>query len=153
VEEVSDSDLARLSELTTAHGVVAIVATPDIRYTAAALDGQLVVGLENLQDPGNLGAIIRLCDWFGIAHIIASRSTVDCFNAKVVQATMGSIARVCVHYHSDFVGSIEELKTLGKSIYATSPAGEDLYCAKLATDAVILFGNEGSGLRQELMSI
>jgi TrmH family RNA methyltransferase len=152
-EEVSESDLARLSDLTTAHGVVAVVAIPDIRYTAADLDRQLVVGLESLQDPGNLGAIIRLCDWFGIAHIIASRTTVDCFNAKVVQATMGSIARVHVHYRHDFVETIDELKSRGKSVYATSPAGADLYGAKLATDAVILFGNEGSGLRQELMSI
>jgi TrmH family RNA methyltransferase len=153
VHEVSESDLARMSELTTAHAVVAVVAVPDVRYDADALANHLVVGLEDLQDPGNLGAIIRLCDWFGIGDIVASRATVDCFNAKVVQATMGSIGRVRVHYRDDLVKTFDELRRGGKTIYAATLTGDDLYRSKRSIDSAILFGNESRGLSEELLAI
>jgi TrmH family RNA methyltransferase len=151
VEELSASDLRRMSELTTANQVIALVAIPNVRYEAAALDKQLVVGLEELQDPGNLGAIIRLCDWFGVANILASRGTVDCFNAKVVQATTGSIGRVRVHYRDGFAESLAELQKRGKAIYTATLAGDDVYRAKLSTDAVVVFGNEGGGLSRPVV--
>jgi TrmH family RNA methyltransferase len=153
VHEVSAGELSRLSDLSTAHDAVAVVAMPESRYDADALIKPLVVGLEDLQDPGNLGAILRTCAWFGVGDVLASKSTVDCFNAKVVQATMGAIGRVRVHYHDDLPTSIRDLHKRGKAIYATTMTGTDLYREALVSNALVLFGNEGSGLSRELIEL
>ena len=115
--------------------MLALVQIPDRPFAAAALKNSFVIGLEDIQDPGNFGSIIRLCDWFGVEHILVSPQTVDCFNAKVVQASMGSIARVSVHYCEDLPRTIADLKATGKSIYATTLHGDDIYRAKLDRDA------------------
>jgi TrmH family RNA methyltransferase len=144
--DVSPADLARISALTTPNQVAALVKIPDISFDAASLRGKLVLGLENIQDPGNLGAIMRLADWFGIDTLLASATSADCFNPKVVQATMGSIARVQIHYCDDLPATVRQLQGLGKRAYAAALDGEDLYRSELVSDAVILFGNESQGL-------
>lgn len=151
VLQVDGHELEQLSQLSTPNRALAIAAIPQSSFAIDACRGKLIVGLEGVQDPGNLGTIIRLCDWFGITDVVASASTVDCFNAKVVQATMGSIARVRVHYHEDFAEVVSQFTTEGKRIYATTPQGENIYRAELDRDALILLGNEGSGLSDAIL--
>ncbi len=109
---------------------------------------KLSLALDGVQDPGNLGTIIRIADWFGIENIYCSPNTVDCWNPKVVQATMGSIARVNIHYTSllEFVDSLP----LNYPIYATLLDGNNIYQQDLTEYGVIVMGNEGNGISTEL---
>ena len=108
------------------------------------IEGQLVLALDGVQDPGNLGTIIRIADWFGIDDIFCSHETADCWNPKVVQATMGSIARVKLHY-LDLNLLIDNLPT-GYPVYATLLDGKDLYTQPLTAHGMIVMGNEGNGI-------
>lgn len=108
------------------------------------IEGQLVLALDGVQDPGNLGTIIRIADWFGIDDIFCSHETADCWNPKVVQATMGSIARVKLHY-LDLNLLIDNLPT-GYPVYATLLDGKDLYAQPLTAHGMIVMGNEGNGI-------
>ena len=105
---------------------------------------QLVLALDGVQDPGNLGTIIRVADWFGIKDIYCSHDTADCWNPKVVQATMGSIARVQLHY-VDLNKMVESLPT-DYPIYATLLDGENIYKQELSYHGMIVMGNEGKGI-------
>ena len=107
----------------------------------------LCLGLDDVQDPGNLGTIIRIADWFGIRHIFCSIGTADVFNPKTIQATMGAIARVQIHYCN--------LKELIESepdvpVFGTFLDGTDLYKENLAQHGLIVMGNEGNGISQEI---
>ena len=102
------------------------------------------MALDGVQDPGNLGTIIRLCDWFGITRLVCSNDTADAFNPKVVQATMGSIARVRVTY-TDLPALCERMGTQ-TPIYGTLLDGDNLYSTPLSTHGMIVMGNEGKGL-------
>src|SRR5690606_5697871 len=108
----------------------------------------LVLALDNVRDPGNLGTIIRLCDWFGVSQLVCSESTVDCYNPKVVQATMGSLARVQINYLNleDF------LTTTDKPIYGAIMEGENVYQSKLPKDAILVMGNESNGIAATILS-
>ena len=104
--------------------------------------------LDDIQDPGNLGTIIRIADWYGIRHIICSPHTADAFSPKVVQATMGALARVNVSYNS-----LTELFTsLDKSIpvYGTYLDGQDIYSTEITPNGIIVMGNEGNGITREV---
>ena len=105
---------------------------------------QLVLALDGVQDPGNLGTIIRVADWFGIKDIFCSLDTADCWNPKVVQATMGSIARVQLHY-VDLNKMVESLPA-DYPIYATLLDGENIYKQELSHHGMIVMGNEGKGI-------
>ena len=106
--EIAAEDMKKISALTTPTNCLAVVEIPDFVLDKQALLGKLSLVVEDVRDPGNLGTIIRIADWFGIDELICSAETVDCYNPKVVQATMGSIARVKVHY-LDLVEFIKEL--------------------------------------------
>ena len=108
------------------------------------IEGQLVLALDGVQDPGNLGTIIRIADWFGIDDIFCSHETADCWNPKVVQATMGSIARVKLHY-LDLNLLIDNLP-IDYPVYATLLDGKDLYAQPLTAHGMIVMGNEGNGI-------
>jgi len=140
---ISIADLKRISNLKTPNTAVAIFEMP--KAPALTIDG-LAVALDDVRDPGNLGTIIRLCDWYGVEHVICSETTVDCFNPKVVQATMGSLTRVKVHYQDlqAFLTSTE------LSTYAAVMDGTDLYKTKLSSNGVIVFGNEANGISKEI---
>ncbi len=153
VWEVTERELTSMSDLTTANQVIALVAIPMHQFDVADLKGKLVLGLDDIQDPGNLGSILRLCDWFGIDDVIASRGTVDCHNAKVVQATMGSIARVRVHSRDDFTQTVAAIEATRKPIYATTLDGDDIYRATLPRDALVLVGNESAGLSADVLAL
>ncbi|MGP1479652.1 MAG: TrmH family RNA methyltransferase [Capnocytophaga sp.] len=109
----------------------------------------LILALDNLQDPGNLGTLIRLCDWFGVEQLLCNTQTVDCYNPKVVQATMGSLTRVAVHYLplADFLAHTP------LPIYAMDLAGENLYHTSLPENAILLLGNEANGLSPEVKAL
>lgn len=138
------SQMARMSQFTTPSDVMAVYEIPQVEYTDDEVRSSLNIVLDNIQDPGNLGTIMRLADWFGIKNVFASRSTVDVYNHKVVQATMGAISRVKVHYCDlDFLlDDYSDMPVLG-----TFLDGDNIYSSKLPQGgAFVIFGNEGQGI-------
>ena len=123
VSKVSEEDLSRASLLKTPQQVLAVFEQPEYETDASVISHSLCLALDDVQDPGNLGTIIRLADWFGIEHIFCSPNTVDVYNPKTVQATMGGIARVKLHYTSlpDLIQSLKDIPCL---LY-TSPSPRD----------------------------
>lgn len=107
------------------------------------------IAVDDISDPGNLGTIIRLCDWFGLSELICSKTTVDCYNPKVIQASMGSIARVRCHYVKDLGASLTALK---KPIYGATTKGDSIYTAQLPKEASYVFGSESHGISESLLS-
>ncbi len=151
VEIVTPKEMERLSMLKTANNSIAVVERPRYTFDPAILDRNLVLALDDVQNPGNLGTIMRLADWFGIRDIICSPATADCFNPKVVQATMGAILRVKVHY-LDLPAILHSAKERGVPVYGTFLDGENLYEHKLQQRGVIVMGNEGRGISEECAS-
>lgn len=153
---VTDSELRKASLLQHPQQVLAVFPLPNHEETSE--DGQgmlatfsadnLCLALDGVQDPGNLGTIIRIADWFGIETIYCSHETADVFNPKVVQATMGSIARVRVIY-VDLLRLIDSLPE-GYPVYGTLLDGEDIYRQQLSANGMIVMGNEGNGLSEAI---
>lgn len=138
------SQMARMSQFTTPSDVMAVYEIPKTSYSDDEVRNGLNIVLDNIQDPGNLGTIMRLADWYGISNIFASRSTVDVYNHKVVQATMGAISRVKVYYTDLdlFLDDYADMPILGTFLY-----GENIYSTQLpAGGAFVIFGNEGQGI-------
>ncbi|MEJ5056456.1 TrmH family RNA methyltransferase [Sphingobacterium sp. MYb382] len=147
---VSDAEFSKITQLTTPQGVLALVYIPDnsqIDFKKIAKQHSLV--LDDIQDPGNLGTIIRTAEWFGIEHIICSIGTVDAFNPKVVQATMGSLSRVTIHY-TPLAPFLEEanLPTFGALL-----DGQSIYNTDFQEAGLIIMGNEGNGIGQDLLPL
>lgn len=147
--EVKAAELERVSGLVTANEAVAICEIPETTLDVAALANELVLVLDELKDPGNLGTIIRIADWFGISTIICSNGTVDAYNPKVVQATMGSIARINVHY-ADLT---EVLKGASQRIFGALLEGENIYTKQLPSTGFIVIGNESKGISEAVQSL
>lgn len=138
-------ELERLSLLKSANNSVAVVEIPHYGLRIGDLKGHLSIALDEVQNPGNLGTIIRLADWFGIHDILCSPTSADCFNPKVVQATMGAILRVRVHY-VDLAATLQQARKLEIPIYGTFLEGENIYQSELSDEGIILMGNEGRGV-------
>ena len=117
----------------------------------------LIVALDGVQDPGNLGTIIRTADWFGISDIICSDKTADCYSPKTVQATMGALARVNVHYTSDLAGEIMKIRSAtGCHVYGTLLDGRNIYetdSVAAAGNGIVVMGNEGNGITEEVKRV
>ncbi|WP_295935818.1 RNA methyltransferase [uncultured Alistipes sp.] len=145
VETVSPKEMERLSLLKTAGNSLALVEIPHHSLDTATLPGRLTLALDDVQNPGNLGTIIRLADWFGITDIVCSEASADCFNPKVVQATMGAILRVRVHY-TDLALFLREAAAAGLPVYGAFLEGENIYGTTLSCDGIIVMGNEGRGI-------
>lgn len=143
---ISEVDLKKISNLSTPNNVVAIFKMPATNFIEKK---GLVLALDEINDPGNLGTIIRLCDWFGIDQLICSKDTVDCYNAKVVQASMGSLTRVGVFY----IDLETYLKGTKKPKYATLMNGENVYKVKLPKDAILVMGNEANGISKPVLEL
>jgi TrmH family RNA methyltransferase len=139
------ADFERMSNLSTPPQVIAVYEIPQQKLEVQALNGQLILALDRVQDPGNLGTIVRLADWMGVHTILASVDTVDLYNPKVVQATMGSISRVKVHY-VDLEETLTQLRGMAMNIYGTFLDGTSLYETTLTHSGVIVMGNEGRGI-------
>ena len=144
---VSAQEMSKVSFLKTPQEVLAVFEQPSNPLALEDLRTKLSLVLDTVQDPGNLGTIIRIADWFGIEHIICSPETADCFAPKTVQATMGAIARVKVHY-TPLVPFMEILKDL--PIYGTFLEGENIYDENLTSEGLIVMGNEGKGISAEI---
>ena len=109
---------------------------------------QLIIALDGIQDPGNLGTIIRLADWFGIEHIVCSQDTADVFSPKTVQATMGALVHVKVHY-TDLPAYLQAQAGKKIPLYGTFLDGENMYTKELSETGIIIMGNEGNGIRPD----
>ena len=143
---ISDSDLKRISFLTTPNKALAIFKIPESK----PIDNSgLIVALDSIRDPGNLGTIIRLCDWFGVKELICSKETVDCFNPKVIQATMGSITRVNVSY----MNLVPFLRGIEISVFGAFMEGENVYHKTLPKTGVLVMGNEANGVSKEVEAV
>lgn len=140
---VTEDELRKVSFLQHPQQVLAVFPIKD-KQKEAIVEKKLYLALDGVQDPGNLGTIIRIADWFGITRIFCSRDTADVYNPKVIQATMGSVARVDVVYVdlAELFGSLPE----GYPVYGTFLDGEDIYKKPLTSHGIIVMGNEGKGI-------
>lgn len=150
VIEVTREELTRASLQKTPQEVLAIFVHPRYELCPEVVSRSLCLALDDIQDPGNLGTIIRLADWFGIEHIFCSQGTVDVYNPKTVQATMGALARVKLHY-VDLPSLIASLKDV--PVYGTFLDGDNMYTETLTENGLIVMGNEGSGVSREVASL
>lgn len=152
IDEVTEDELRRVSFQETPQQVLAVFKQPvysvDVNEVAKK---QLCLVLDDVQNPGNLGTIVRLADWFGIEHIFCSKGCADIYNPKTVQATMGGIARVQVHYIDlpEMLSSLER----GIPIYGTFLDGDNIYQKSLENRGLIVMGNEGKGVSQEVEAL
>lgn len=140
---VTEQELKKISALSTPNTCLAVFKIP---AENPIIDSGLIVALDDIRDPGNLGTILRLCDWFGIQQIICSKETVDIYNPKVVQATMGSITRVNVNY-VDLKSFITNAKL---PVFGTFMNGENIYQSVLPQNGIIIMGNEANGISAEI---
>ncbi len=149
-ELVSEKEMERMSRLKTPSDTLAVARIP--RRETVSHKG-LVLALDKVQDPGNLGTIIRIADWFGVRCILASHDTVDCFNPKVVQATMGALYRVNVVY-GELTEMLTDMKQAGKRVYGTMlEGGHDIYAGELDNEGVLVMGSEGKGISAEVAAL
>ncbi len=148
VIEASSAELKKASLLKQPQNCLALCLMPPPASLPGKLTG-LSLYLDGVRDPGNLGTILRICDWFGIAFLFCSSDTADCFSPKVIQASMGSFSRVKVIY-TPFEKLAAIATTSNMAVYATFLEGENIYNAELPTEALIILGNEGEGIRNEI---
>lgn len=145
----SKAQMQKMSQFTTAADVIAVYDLPEVSLDRNEIENGLTLILDNVQDPGNLGTIVRIADWYGIKNIICSPTTADVFSHKVIQATMGAIANVKVHYAEldDIFADYPELP-----VWGTFLDGENIYSANLGEKGFIVMGNEGKGISSSVES-
>ncbi len=149
-DNVTQEELQRASLQQNPQDVLALFRIPKHEENLAEMAKKgLVLALDGVQDPGNLGTIVRIADWFGIEHVFCSPLTADIYNPKAVQATMGAMARVKVHY-TDLTAELQQYK--GK-VYGTFLDGDNIYGTTLSNEGVIVMGNEGNGIGKSIASL
>lgn len=143
---ISAKELQQMSGLTNPNGILGVFHIPEPKEV---LTKDWILVLDDIQDPGNMGTIIRLCDWFGIQHLVCSEHTVDCYNPKVLQATMGSITRVNIVYRDlgDF------LKSIQLPIFGSFMSGKPITELGLPKEGVLIMGNEGKGISKNIQEL
>lgn len=144
-ELVDKKDIKKVSALSAPQEYLAVLKKIDSPELDILKIPSTVLALDSIRDPGNLGTIIRLADWYGIENIICSNDTVDCYNPKVVQATMGAILRVNMHY-CHLPDILEKARNGNKTVYGALLEGNDLYTEKLDTNSILVMGNESEGI-------
>lgn len=147
--ELTEAELGKISTLTTPQGILATIRIPSkTEIHPESFNNQFTLVLDGIQDPGNLGTIIRTADWFGFKRILCSMDTVEAYNPKVVQATMGSLARMEIHY-ADLQALLPQLKL---PCYGALLDGVSIYETDFGKEGLIILGNEGQGIRAEIQS-
>ena len=146
ITPVSKDELRKVSTLQNPDEGLAVFEQP--KHKGILQEG-VIVALDNVQDPGNLGTIIRLCDWFGVETLLCNTQTVDCYNPKVVQASMGSLTRVAVHY----LDLAAFLTTTALPVYTMDLEGENLYTATFSKNCILILGNEANGISSEVRAL
>lgn len=148
-DEIGEEAMSRMSQLSSPSPVLAVVEKPAPR--GLALERGLYLGLDSIRDPGNMGTILRLADWFGITTVCASQDCVEVFNPKVVQASMGSIFRVDVVL-CDLPDVCRRFRAMDMPVYGTFLDGKNIYTQTLADEGLIVMGNEAAGVSPEVAS-
>jgi TrmH family RNA methyltransferase len=146
IVRISEKDLQKISNLKSPNKVVGLFKIPDQKPLQ---QNGLTIVLDAINDPGNLGTIIRLCDWFGVTQLICSKDTVDCYNAKVVQASMGSLTRISIKY-IDLENYLQETNL---PTFIADMNGENVYKVALPKEAILVMGNEANGVSDELKTL
>lgn len=141
------ADIVEMSGLSTPSDVIALYDQPEYDFKTVDANSDLIIALDTIQDPGNLGTIIRVADWFGINDIICSLETADCFSPKTIQSTMGSISRVRLHY-GNLTEMIDSLNA--DNIYGTFLDGKPICDCDLRSTGIIVIGNEGNGISRDV---
>jgi RNA methyltransferase, TrmH family len=149
ITELKKGEMERISSLKSTPEIIALFEIPKADFNWDEIKNDLCIVLDSIQDPGNLGTIVRLADWFSIKNIICSEDCADLYNPKTVQATMGAIARVNVQYLSlkDFLFEVVKLRI---PVYGTFLEGENLFSTELTSNGIVVMGNEGSGISNEI---
>ena len=149
IYEIEEADLDKMSLLKTPNKVIAVF-EKIVQQSVPVISNKLSLMLDDIQDPGNLGTIIRIADWFGIDTIICSENCAECYNPKVVQSTMGSLGRVNIYYTSlsSFINVNKNI-----SVYAAALSGTSIYKMPAITEGILLIGNESKGISEELLNI
>jgi len=143
---ISETELYKISGLATPNKVLGLFKIPEV----AKIEKEgLILVLDDINDPGNLGTIIRLSDWFGVSQLVCSNNTVDCYNQKVVQATMGSLVRIPITY----CDLKEFLKQTKLPIYGAVMGGDNVYSTSLEQNAILVMGNESNGISQKIAAL
>lgn len=143
---ITEAELKKISFLTTPNKALALFKIPEAKTIAS---NKFIVALDNVRDPGNLGTIIRLCDWFGVEELVCNFETVDCYNPKVIQATMGSITRVNVSY-VNLENYLNEIKV---PVFGAFMDGDNVYKTNLPTTGILVLGNEANGISSEIEAL
>ncbi|PWD98431.1 RNA methyltransferase [Marinilabilia rubra] len=150
VAELSEaSEIRKISFLKTPQNILCVFQKPETSFTFGDHSQSMSLCLDGIQDPGNMGTILRLADWFGISSIICSPDTVDVFNPKVVQASMGALGRVNLHYTPMAEFCKKSAQELNLPVFGTFMNGENIYKSDLPSKGLIILGNEGKGIRPE----
>ena len=146
IVRISETELKKVSTLKSPNKALGIFKIPKEK---ALQNSGLTIALDAINDPGNLGTIIRLCDWFGITQLVCSKDTVDCYNQKVVQASMGSLTRVSIHY-TDLENYITKSNL---DTFIADMDGQNVYKTKLPKEGILIMGNEANGVSEEIKSL
>ncbi|QNM84755.1 RNA methyltransferase [Polaribacter pectinis] len=146
IVQVSEIDLKKISSLKTPNKVLGLFKIPDEKELQ---NKGLILALDDINDPGNLGTIIRLCDWFGVSELICSTKTVDCYNQKVVQASMGSLTRIPIHY----IDLEAYLSKTNLPTFIADMDGENVYKSSLPKEGILIMGNEANGISDEIKKL
>lgn len=146
IVRISERDLQKISSLKSPNKVLGLFQIPKEKPLQ---NKGLIVVLDAINDPGNLGTIIRLCDWFGVTELICSKDTVDCYNPKVVQASMGSLTRISIHY----VDLVDFLSSTKMPTYIADMDGENVYKGQLPKEAILIMGNEANGVSNQIKAL
>ena len=149
VEDIGASAMERISLCATPSPVLAVVRMP-LESVPDRIPGGLTLALDSVRDPGNFGTILRIADWFGVRQVFASPDSVETFNPKTVQASMGSVFRVRVA-RCDIAELCAEFSSAGRRVYGTVLDGENIYSAQLASDGLVVMGNESNGISAEVI--
>ena len=157
-DNASSTEIEQMSSLRTPQGVIGVFRKrkDQVPTPTKLSDGQLLLALDGIQDPGNLGTIIRTCDWFGIYDILCTKDTADCYNPKVEQATMGALARVRVHYVNNLSEVLTQFQTAGYPVYGTLLDGKNMYAPSAIPTkekGIIVMGNEGNGISEDVRTL
>ena len=148
-EDIGASAMERISLCATPSPVLAVVRMPR-ESVPDRIPGGLTLALDSVRDPGNFGTILRIADWFGVSQVFASPDSVETFNPKTVQASMGSVFRVRVA-RCDIAALCAEFSSAGRRVYGTVLDGENIYSAQLASDGLVVMGNESNGISAEVI--
>ncbi len=149
IHKITYEELKKISYLKTPHNVLALIRLPEEKPVPSLAADMLYPAFENIRDPGNLGTIIRIADWFGFRDIFCSEGSVDVFNPKVVQASMGSVIHTRVHY-TNLQGLVEEAAGKNMPVYGTFLEGKPVFSCPLSDHGLVIFGNESKGISSGL---